>query len=277
MPHKLHYDRGDRVGPGNAIYLEEVPSVDRYRAALFQCGYCENIFTSNISSVKHGNKKSCGCKNKYIRNNSVLTTHGLSQTKFYGRWVALVKKGACKEWRDSIETCYKWAIDNGYTEGSAIIRNDWSKEFSPENCRIGLNGEQSITHGESKTSLYKFWWNLKQHCRENEILLDPTWKSNFENFRDWAIANNYTPGMTLERLDRTKGFTPDNSYFQSFSKSQRECWIHGERMTFAEAGRRLGKSREMIRVYSTGKIKNIPEGLEFTPPNDHRQSIDKQK
>jgi len=32
----------------------------------------------------------------------------------------------------------------------------------------------------------------------------------FEPFRDWALANGYKPGVTLERDDNLKGYSPDN-------------------------------------------------------------------
>jgi hypothetical protein len=271
MSNKLQYDRGDRVGPGNAIYLQEVPPDGIYRKALFQCDYCGKEFEAEISRIKSGNTKSCGCLCRCAEDwGKQARTHGLSKTKLYHTWHKILrgKHDVCKEWENNFISFRQWAIANGYEENKAIVRKDKTKGFNPKNCVVKEKGTHSKTHGESGSSLYKFWCSLKTHCDNYSIPMDDRWSTAFIAFRDWATSNSYRDGITIERIDRTKGFTPENSYFQSFSKSQRECWLHGERMTFAEAGRRLNKSREMIRVYSTGKIKKIPEGLEFSPPND---------
>lgn len=45
------------------------------------------------------------------------------------------------------------------------------------------------------------WWT--------GIKLYDKWRS-FENFRDWALANGYEPGLTIDRKDNDAGYTPDN-------------------------------------------------------------------
>lgn len=266
MPNKLLYKCGDRVGPADTIYLEEVPSDEIYRKALFRCGFCGDEFKANISKVKSGNKKSCGCLlNKHKTLKPGFKKHGDSHTRLYITYKQMCSSGkeVCKEWITSYTSFKDWATTNGYEPGKPIVRKDWKKGFSPDNCYIGMPGTQAIKHGQSQSSVYRYWMSLKNYCKKHKVYLASDWENNFEVFRDWAIANNYIQGYQLERRDYSKGFTPDNSYFQSFSKSKRQCWLNGERMSFAEAARRLNRSRESIRLYSTGKLKNIPEGLEF--------------
>ena len=37
------------------------------------------------------------------------------------------------------------------------------------------------------------------------------------NFRDWALANGFEPGLTLDRIDSTKGYYPENCQWVSLS------------------------------------------------------------
>lgn len=72
--------------------------------------------------------------------------------------------------------------------------------------------------GRSRTKLYKSWENMKRRCNYpdklhakyyKEIHICKEWES-FDNFRDWALHNGYIEGLTLERLDITKGYCPKN-------------------------------------------------------------------
>lgn len=41
----------------------------------------------------------------------------------------------CEEWLDDFSAFQKWALANGYKEGSTIDRKDNDKGYSPDNCR----------------------------------------------------------------------------------------------------------------------------------------------
>lgn len=49
----------------------------------------------------------------------------------------------CKEWEDSFEVFYTWAMANGYTDNLTIDRIDGSKGYFPENCRWVTRKQQS--------------------------------------------------------------------------------------------------------------------------------------
>lgn len=107
---------------------------------------------ARISALKIGNVTSCGCGH-------VRKRHGMSNTRIYKTWLSMIgrceiqsntdywKYGAvgisvCDEWHDFM-TFYKWAMDNGYTDGLTIDRKDNSGNYEPSNCRWATYKQQA--------------------------------------------------------------------------------------------------------------------------------------
>ena len=76
----------------------------------------------------------------------------------------------------------------------------------------------SVYDGRSKTKLYKSWVSMKRRCDApdehhkkyyKDIKICKEWY-DFDNFKKWALENNYVDGYTIERLDVTKGYCPEN-------------------------------------------------------------------
>lgn len=77
------------------------------------------------------------------------------------------------------------------------------------------------THRKSNTRLYKIWRNMKDRCYnpnnpnyrfyglEGKTVCDE-WLHDFQVFYDWAMAHGYRDDLTIDRIDGTKGYFPDN-------------------------------------------------------------------
>ena len=72
-----------------------------------------------------------------------------------------------------------------------------------------------------KNRLYNIWSNMIRRCHNKnnsnypayggrKIKVCPEWKKDFWKFYDWAMANNYSDKYTLDRIDNSKGYGPDN-------------------------------------------------------------------
>ena len=74
------------------------------------------------------------------------------------------------------------------------------------------------------------------------IWMHPPWLNDFRVFRAWALANGFKPGLAINRIDKRKGFTPDNCrWSESYSRS------HDVKPVVRSDGRRFESLSEAVR------------------------------
>ena len=75
-------------------------------------------------------------------------------------------------------------------------------------------------HGGSSTPLYHVWCTMKRRCYTKTdkhyqwygargIMICSEWLE-LEPFHDWALANGYKHGLTLDRIDNDGNYCPEN-------------------------------------------------------------------
>ena len=105
-----------------------------------------------------------------------------------------------------------------------------------------------MRHGMSNSKLYKSWAAMKRRCDFPDeyhkkyyagIRYYEEWK-DFCSFRDWALANGYVDGYTIERIDIRKDYLPENCKWIPAKEQARNkrtshfVTINGETKTIAE-------------------------------------------
>lgn len=76
------------------------------------------------------------------------------------------------------------------------------------------------THGEGHRKLYHVWYGVKRRCYSPKdisycryggrgIRVCDEWQ-RYEAFRDWALANGYREGLSIERIDFNGNYEPSN-------------------------------------------------------------------
>jgi hypothetical protein len=86
-----------------------------------------------------------------------------------------------------------------------------------------LNGRIAMTHGMTNTSLYGTWRSMMKRCYklnhqaysnygERGICVCDEWHS-FDVFSEWAIANGWKSGLTIERSNVDGNYIPQNCVF----------------------------------------------------------------
>jgi len=124
------------------------------------------------------------------------------------------------------------------------------------------------THGQSKTRLYRIYWNMLNRCSNPKvdrypryggrgITVCPEWAASFEVFAAWAAGSGYEDGLSIDREHNDKNYTPDNcrwveSVTQVRNRSiTRHLTWKGISLTPKEWAERLGLSYEAIQLRVT--------------------------
>jgi hypothetical protein len=275
---KIVYEKGQVLGKHGVRYLEELQGIERKsssgkrfieRRALFKCGKCGKEFAAAIQDVKRKNKPQvgCGC--------SRTNANGLNEHPLYKVWGCMKQRcfnknnphfkyegskgiSVCNEWLNFL--CFHdWALLNGWEKGLHIQRIDRSKDYTPTNCRIAQtawDGLSKIENGDFHP-LYKLWRGIKRRCLAPNainheryggrgITICSDWIKSFTSFYEWAISAGWAPGLQIDRIDNEGNYSPMNCRFVEPAENARNrrsnkfCYLDGEKIIFAEAERRLG-------------------------------------
>lgn len=122
---------------------------------------------------------------------------------------------------------------------------------------------QSKKHGMSRSLIYKKYRGMLDRCynRKNAfyeryggrgITVCQEWKNDFMKFYEWSMDNGYVDGLSIDRIDNNKGYSPDNCRFvplrnqQNNKCSNRMICHNGESMCVADWSRRIGISAGTI-------------------------------
>lgn len=81
--------------------------------------------------------------------------------------------------------------------------------------------QKHVYHGKSNTPLYMVYDAMKQRCRNANsmnykhygargISVCSLWILSYNNFYNWAIKSGYKKGLTIERKNNDKGYSPSN-------------------------------------------------------------------
>ena len=177
------------------------------------CGKLTSVMTHSLTS---GATKSCGCYHRErasIRSRDAKTTHGKSHTRLYGVWKSMKTRcsnknckeykfygargiSVCDDWKDSFESFYLWALDNGYDEKAprgeyTLDRIDVDGNYCPENCRWATIKEQA---------------NNRRSCTEYDI------KGEKHTLSGWSEISGVSLATIEDRLHR--GWPAERAIFE---------------------------------------------------------------
>lgn len=149
----------------------------------------------------------------------------------------------CPEWHNR-DNFRKWALENGYVKGLRLERINSKGNYDPSNCRFGTKykdrgvnkgnqanilankqkkAEAGIEGKMHEDELYTTYQSMHSRCENEKHINYPNYggrginvcekwsgKDGFFNFRKWANENGWVKGLTLDRENNDKGYSPSN-------------------------------------------------------------------
>lgn len=216
---------------------------DKYYNCVCDCGTRKPILINNL---KRGLTNSCGCD----RDNK---THDRCFIDLTGK---KYNKLTCIRWERK-NNCIYW-----------LCKCDCGKEtwVKPNNIKSGAvkscgcsKDHVNIVHGMSHTRLHGIWSKMLNRCYcencseykwygERGISVCKEWKGTegFINFMNWSILNGYKDDLSIDRIDNSKGYSPENCRWAdkitqaNNTRSNVYLSYNGETHTIAEWSRILG-------------------------------------
>ena len=161
-------------------------------------------------------------------------------------------KGGKSRWLCSCD-CGKEKIVLGDSLRNGITSSCGCKYFES-------NKGRNKTHGQTKTRLHRIWSSMKQRCNYPNarcfelyggrgITVCDEWSNSFEAFRDWALANGYAEGLTIDRINVNGNYEPSNCRWATF-KEQENNRTNNRKVTYKGKEYTLSKLAEELHISS---------------------------
>lgn len=135
----------------------------------------------------------------------------------FGRLLVIERSGSTEQGR----ACWICKCDCGEitVKQGKLLLNGHCKSCG---CGEYENRVRNCTsHRLSDTRLYNVWQGMKQRCYYPKyknyhnyggrgVLVCDEWRNDFKAFYDWAMSHGYADGLSIDRIDNDKGYSPSN-------------------------------------------------------------------
>lgn len=224
---------------GRLVVQEKVPHKDRERIKWVCLCDCGNTCIVLGELLRRGTTTSCGCFAKEARRKNGAKSAGRATSKRidltgqrFGR--LFVKEVADKTDRGQIR--WRCVCDCG---AERLVTTGHLRSGHTKSCGcLGLENatKAKIKHGGVRSKLYGVYCTMKARCNNPNsqgyewygakgITLCAEWQT-FAPFKEWAESSGYKEGLSIDRIDPDKGYSPDNCEWVTRSENIKRMHAH---------------------------------------------------
>lgn len=129
---------------------------------------------------------------------------------------------------------------------------------------------------ERNKRIYRIWAGMKQRCNnpkcrsarwyhDKGIRVCDQWAGNFYEFQQWAMENGYFDTASIDRIDPSKGYSPENCRWITLDENRRRANIKGVKRNATSYKINLdtteGRILKLLNQISEAKGAEFTEGL----------------
>lgn len=184
---------------------------DRKSLYLCRCDCGKEVILSS-QAFKDKKQMSCGCQT--WKNTRKIDMAG----KRFNKLLVLEEFGKRRKeilW-DCLCDCGNHRQATGYDLSSG-------KTISCLKCSKERVSTSNITHNMTGTKIYHIYWDMRMRCYNDKVesysycgakgtIVCDEWmgKNGFVEFLIWSNDNGYVEGLSIDRIDNNKNYSPDN-------------------------------------------------------------------
>lgn len=217
---------------GKLTVIDVIDKQNGHLYCLCQCE-CGNHKTVRDDHLKSGNTISCGCARKDRVYNRIKDLTGQKFGKLTVLSYAFSDKHRVSHYLCECECGNQKIISGqnlskGLTKSCGCIKKSKKSNDKPQ--------KRDRFKWASYDRIYRIWYGIKYRCYYKTstsykkygakgVTMCEEWKNDFQNFKQWALENNYAENLTIDRIDNSKGYQPDNCRFVDYQtqNNNRSC------------------------------------------------------